>query len=158
MKHPKTILALLLACLCTFCSNQTQAQEKKVAFVEQAEASPFAGILMTAAAYADLKFRTEENEELFRLRLDTEVTKAVLPVQLKLNNEIANNDNYRTMCTDRLASKNKTILFYESKLETAMTPTVWEQIDFPVGIGLGVISTVLLFIAVDSMDDNFLED
>ena len=44
------------------------------------------------------------------------------------------------------------------KIEDMSTPTIWEQIDFPIGITVGVIATVLTFIVVDKLDDNVLED
>ena len=152
------LLASIFSILLCVPSYAMAQDNKKISYVTEGDPSPFSGFLVTPAAWADLKFSTEENQALFKLKMDLELQKITLPLQLKLDNEKAANTIYKQMCEDRLDAKATTIAFYENKLEAYSTPSLWEQIDFPVGLAVGAVATVLLFIAVDSLDDNIIED
>ena len=151
----KKITALLVALVILTVPHLVYGQ-KKIAFVEKDEFAPFKGFLLSPAAYGEMKFKGEGNESLFQLRLDYEVNKAILPIQLKLDNKTVELNSYKQMCSERLSAKDDMIKFLDKKVTDA--PTVWEKIDFPVGVVAGIGTTILMFLVVDKINDNFIED
>lgn len=132
------------------------AQTKKVSYVNEGEKAPFAGILLSPEAFAEMKFKSEQDEEMFRLKLNLQTEKALLLAKLNLDNQVTETQLYNKMCDERLVAKDKTIKFYEDTVKKQSN--IWEDVDLHVGITIGILSTIGTFVLVDYIDDNYIED
>jgi hypothetical protein len=147
---------LLILLFCILFANDSFAQAKQISYLNKGEQTPFSGLLLSPAAYAELNFKNEENEEIFKLKLTTEIERNILPLQLNIDNLKAQLELSSKACQERLEAKDNTIFFYENKIQTK--PSFWESIDFETGLAIGVVSTILVILVVDELNDNFIED
>ena len=149
-------MRLIIFVLLLILSTESFAQTKKISHVNKGESAPFSGILLSAEAFAEMQFKSEQNEEMLRLKLNLQTEKALLMAKLNLDNQVTENQLYNKMCEERLAAKDKTINFYEEAVKNKSN--FWEDVDLPVGVGIGVFSTIATFILIDYIDDNYIED
>jgi hypothetical protein len=133
----KTTIAKLTIIICMLFPLSADAQDKKISYVEQNKPAPFAGYLLSPAAFAEMKVAASTQEALFEAKLEYELGKQKANsdfqiAQLKADNNFLSRENEMHL---------KNVEYWQKKSKR----TVWESIDAQVGLGAGFILAYFTF-------------
>lgn len=133
----KTRIAKIAIIVCVLFPLSADAQDKKISYVEQNKPAPFAGYLLSPAAFAEMKVAASTQEALFEAKLEYELGKQKANLdfqiaQLKADNNFLSRENKMHL---------KNIEYWQKKSKR----TVWESIDAQVGLGAGFILAYFTF-------------
>jgi len=123
-------------------AGAVDAQDKTIAYVVEGDTAPYTGVLLTPAAFAELKVKADITDIEIALKVDFEVASAILDKQLEIDNLNTKLSWQGTMWEDRLGLKNSQIDSLYDQLEKSKKRTIWQKMNGPLhfaaGLGLSI--------------------
>jgi len=141
-----TITYFIILTAILFSAPKAFAQEKKISYVQAGETATYAGVLLSPEAFAELQTTVSVSEAKTQARVDYEVTKATLQLQLKLDNATTELKWQEKMWENRLTLKNDQIDDLYKSLKKQHKRTLWDRLEKPVYFSSGIAVSIGMFL------------
>jgi len=132
---------VIIVLILIFMPSIAFAQSKQISIIGKGQTAPFAGVLLSPAAYAELDVNNSINQALSEAKIAYALDLNNAEWEMKLNNEKTERKFEGLMYQERLRLKESEI----ERLEDMIAPTFWENWDFEFGIVGGILFSMGTF-------------